>query len=95
MGCGMTARKYIEDYVTPTQVSTVLKRAATNYHFAEGKLWLEVILQAVRDMQGGAIDLQVKAWSFVQSKRFETVCDFAGLEPEFARGIISKVGSKV
>lgn len=91
----MTQRKYVEAFVTAAQVAYVLKRGAENYHFPEGKLWVEVILQAVRDMMVNSENLQEEAARFVCGSGFERACGLAGLDPEYARNVIAQLGTQI
>lgn len=84
-----------ETTITAHQVCTVLRRSATNSHLPEGKLWLEVLTLAVKDLRCGSPLHRRSARAFVESPHFINVCDLAGLDPTYANELIKAIGTSV
>jgi len=77
---------------TSHMASVVLSRHAEAI-IPEQRLWLDVILQAVRECKTKSYGQGCH--SFFRSQTFDRACHFVGLNPEFAREIVRKIGSPI
>lgn len=68
----------------------VLARNAEFTKSPETKLWLAVLCKAVEDLYGTRKVERVSARLFMGSRRFREICDYVGLNPDFALEIIEE-----
>jgi len=83
--------------VDSVQVNKMIRRCAEVGDSPERKLWREVLCQAVTDSFANAIpiDARLSARRFFDQVGFELVCDAAGIDFEFCRGLIKKLGQPI
>jgi len=81
-----------ESEITVNMVCTVLARNATTAETPEGKLWLAVLINAVRD--SSKQQHKQECLSFFSSGWFKTICGFCGLDPQYTREIIGRIGQE-
>lgn len=68
----------------------VLCRNAETTASPEAKLWLAVLCKAVEDYYSRSKSDHLSAKFFLSSKGFTNVCDYVGLNPQFARELIQE-----
>ena len=80
----------------PTQ-GTLPSNSVSNASYAERRLWLAVLVQAVEDWRSGTLRARRTAQSFLfeTTTDFETVCANAGLDADNLRSKLLKIGRKV
>lgn len=81
--------------ITAHQVCTVLRRSATSSHLPEGRLWIEVLTLAVKDLRCGTELHRRSARAFVESSHFLNVCELCGLDPTYTKELINTIGTSV
>ena len=88
--------------ITANMVCKVVGQHATNAGTPEGKLWLAVILDAIRtssDSPGKQSSEnrihRAIAIRFFKTKWFEQICDFAGVSADATREAVAKIGTTV
>jgi hypothetical protein len=95
--------------ITASQATLVLSRNATDMDLPEAKLWLAVIDRAAQDIERAMFppesddevfladirDHGRTAKEFVNSGRFDVVCDRIGLGADMAREVIARIGEQI
>jgi hypothetical protein len=78
--------------IKPIHIIRLLKRCAPR-SIPEERLWIAVIMRAVEDM--GRKTTTEAAQYFVNGTYFPEICEMAGLDVHFARGMIARIGEDV
>lgn len=78
--------------ITPQMVAKIIRRCAPR-ETSEDKLWCAVVCRAAEDAEKANVSLNSQG--FMRSSRFKEVCELAGLDVEFVRGLIKRIGQKV
>ena len=76
--------------ITAIMVCKVLDRNAETSQTAYAKLWLAVIKNAIKESNTRAYRKDCQR--FFESRWFETMCDRVGLDPQYTRDIIRRIG---
>ncbi len=87
-----SAPRKLPKNVTIHMACVVLSRNA-DVVIPEQKLWLDVILQAVRECKTKSHEQGCH--SFFKSRSFSLICDLVGINVEFARTVIKKIGAPI
>jgi hypothetical protein len=78
--------------ITPGMVSKIVKRCAPRSS-EESKLWCAVVCKACEDVQRKHVS--VNSAVFIQTQRFVEVCELAGLDAQFVRDLLKRIGTRV
>lgn len=82
-------------FITPKHVAQVLKNNSDAPKSGERDLHIAILTLAVQDIQGAKRCYIDSALAFLSGSYFETVCSRAGYDPDYVRGLISKIGQTV
>jgi hypothetical protein len=78
--------------ITPQMVSKIVRRCAPRAT-AEDKLWAAVVCKACEDVQRKHVSINSAV--FIQTQRFVEVCELAGLDAQFVRDLLKRIGTRV
>ena len=76
--------------ITAIMVCKVLDRNATTIQTAYAQLWLAVIKNAIKESTTRSYRKECQR--FFESRYFDTICDRVGLDPQYTRDIINRIG---
>ena len=76
--------------ITTPMICRILSRNAETIDTPESKLWMAVLTCAIMDLDDKGYEREVER--FLKSARFEKICHFVGLLPEYVREIVDKRG---
>ena len=76
--------------ITTPMICRILSRNAETIETPESKLWMAVLTSAIMDLDDKGYKREAER--FFTSTRFETICNFVGLLPEYVREIIDHRG---
>lgn len=73
-----------------SQLATIIERNAQHDGSGEAKMWVQVIKLAFLDIANTSPGLSRSAIAFFNSDRLSVVCDYAGLDVDYVRGLFKK-----
>ena len=76
--------------VTTPMICRILSRNAETIDTPESKLWMAVLTSAIMDLDDKGYKMEAER--FLKSARFEKICNFVGLLPEYVREIVDHRG---